>query len=405
MRTVLDRFLSYIALETTSLPDMETVPSTEMQMEFGKFLVKEMQAIGITDAEIDEHGYVFGTIPATVENAPVISYIAHMDTVNDMPNKNIKPSVVKYEGGEILLNKELDIRMSPEMFPHMNHYIGQDLVVTDGTTILGADDKAGIAEILTMAEVLLNDTSIPHGKIRIGFTPDEEVGRGADFFDVKRFGADFGYTVDGGELGGMEYENFNAATAKVTIHGANIHPGSSKNKMKNSLLIAMELQRMLPCEQRPEYTEWYDGFFHLTEMSGTVETTKMNFIIRDHDRAKFELKKKQITDIANYLNHLHGEGTVDLKVTDSYYNMKEVVEPHMYLIDNAKAAFSDLGITPVISPIRGGTDGSRLSYMGLPCPNLSTGGHNAHGKFEYVSVQSMEKMVEVLITLAKKFVK
>ncbi len=404
MNTVLDRFLKYIQIETTSLPDMGVVPSTEMQREFGKFLVEEMKAIGIEDANIDDHGYVFGTIPATAD-APVIGLIAHMDTVNDMPNKDIKPRVIDYKGGNVVLNEALDIVMTPEVFPHLNNYIGDRLVITDGTTILGADDKAGIAEILTLAEILINDKSIKHGEIKVGFTPDEEVGHGADFFDVKRFGAEFAYTIDGGAVGGLEFENFNAATAKVKIKGENIHPGASKDKMKNAMLVAMELESMLPKAQKPQFTEMYEGFFHLTSFNGTVETADMVYIIRDHSAAKFAQKKEQIKAIADHLNMMYGEGTVTVTVTDSYFNMEEKVAPYMFLIDYAKEAFVECGETPVITPIRGGTDGSRLSYMGLPCPNLSTGGHNAHGKYEYISVESMEKMVKVLLTLVQKFVK
>lgn len=403
MRSVLDRFLAYIAIETTAIHDSDTYPSTAMQLDFAKFMVEEMKAIGIEDAEMDQYGYVMGTIPATVEGAPTIGYIAHMDTVSDISGANIKPSVITYQGGDIVLNKELGIVMQESVFPQLKDYVGQRLVVTDGTTLLGADDKAGIAEILTAAEILIKDPSIPHGPIRIGFTPDEEVGTGTKYFDVKKFHADFGYTIDGGALGGLEYENFNAATAKVVINGTNIHPGASKNKMKNSLLMAMEFQAMLPVAEQPAYTEGYEGFSHLNVMEGNVERSSMTYIIRDHDSGKFEVKKARFQKIAAYLNEKYGDGTVELTLIDSYRNMREVVEPHMHLIDNAKAAFSELGITPVISPIRGGTDGARLSYMGLPCPNLSTGGQNAHGKYEFVSVESMERMVEVLIKLATKY--
>ncbi len=403
MKTVLERFLEYIKIETTSLPDMEIFPSTQIQIEFGKFLVEEMKAIGIEDASIDEFGYVFGTIPANAKG-PTIGLIAHMDTVNDIPNKNIVPRVVKYTGGDVILNETLNIRMSPEVFPHLDNYIGKTLVVTDGTTILGSDDKAGIAEILTFAETLQNDPSIKHGEIKIGFTPDEEVGRGAEFFDVERFGAKYAYTIDGGEIGEVEYENFNAATAKIVIKGENIHPGTAKNKMVNAMLVAMELESMLPASQKPQYTENYEGFFHLIALNGTVEHAEMVYIIRDHDFEKFQQKKKQITAIANHLNYMHGAGTIEFEISDSYYNMEEKIKPHMFLIDYAKEAFVACDVKPKVIPIRGGTDGARLSYKGLPCPNLSTGGHNAHGKYEYVVVESMEKMVMVLLNLVSKFV-
>lgn len=405
MSAVLDRFLKYISVETTSFHDAEQYPSSAMQLDFAKIMVDEMKAIGIEDAEMDKYGYVFGTIPATVENAPVLGLLAHMDTVSDISGKNIKPSIVKYSGGDIVLNKELDIVMKASVFPNLEKYIGEDLVVTDGTTLLGADDKAGIAEILTLAEKLIKDKSIPHGKIRIGFTPDEEVGTGTLYFDVKKFGADFGYTIDGGAVGGLEYENFNAATAKVTVNGANIHPGSSKNKMKNSMLMAMEFQGMLPVFEQPSNTEGYEGFSHLNTMEGNVEKTSMVYIIRDHDAHKFDLKKARFEKIAAYMNEKYGDNTIELQLIDSYRNMKEVLLPHMHLIENAKSAFSQLGITPVVSAIRGGTDGARLSYMGLPCPNLSTGGQNAHGKYEFVSVQSLQKMVYVLEVLVQKYSK
>lgn len=408
MKTVVDRFLEYIKMETTSYADVEgnPCPSTAMQLDFAKFMADEMKAIGLEDVEVDKNGFVFGTVPATTDKeVPVIGLLAHMDTVSDISGKDIKPSIVKYTGGDIVLNEKLGVVMEEKIFPIMKNYVGQDLIVTDGTTLLGADDKAGIAEIFALAEKLINDKSIPHGKIRIGLTPDEEIGTGILNFDVKRFGADFAYTIDGGPVGGLEYENFNAATAKVTIHGANIHPGSSKNKMKNSILMAMEFQGMLPVFEQPANTEGYEGFSHLNTMSGNVEMTNLVYIIRDHDAAKFDIKKARFEKIAAYMNEKYGEGTVVLQLIDSYRNMKEVVEPYMFLIDYAKEAFSENGVTPVVSAIRGGTDGARLSYMGLPCPNLSTGGANSHGKYEFISVQSLEKMVDVLETLVKKFVK
>ncbi len=403
MKTVLERFLKYIQIESTSLAQSKSVPSSSAQLELGKFLVQEMKDIGIEDANMDDNGYVFGTISANAK-APVLGLIAHIDTVDDLPNKNIKPRVINYSGGDIVLNEELDIVMSPKVYTHLDNYVGQSLVVTDGTTILGADDKAGVAEILTLAETLINNSNIKHGEIKIGFTPDEEIGRGADYFNVDKFGAKFAYTVDGGEIGGIEYENFNAASAVIEIKGENIHPGSSKNKMINALNIAVEFENMLPCAQKPQFTENYEGFFHLIKLNGTVENARMDYIIRDHSLAKFEQKKQVIEKIAQHLNFIYGEGCVSATVKDSYYNMQEKVKPYMFLIENAKQAFSENGIEPIIEPIRGGTDGCRLSYMGLPCPNLSTGGHNFHGKYEYVSVQSMEKMVDVLINLVGKFV-
>ena len=405
MSSVVERFLNYVKIETTSFHDAECYPSSAMQLDFAKYMVEELKAIGIEDAEMDQYGYVFGTIPATVENAPTIGLLAHMDTVSDISGKDIKPSIVKYEGGDIVLNKELDVVMKASMFPNLEKYIGQALIVTDGTTLLGADDKAGIAEIFALAERLLADKSIPHGKIRIGFTPDEEVGTGTLHFDIPKFGADFAYTIDGGAVGGLDYENFNAATAKVTVNGANIHPGSSKNKMKNSMHIAMEFDSMLPVRERPVNTEGYEGFSHLNTMEGNVEKTSMVYIIRDHDAAKFDSKKARFEKISAYLNEKYGEGTIELQLIDSYRNMKEFIEPHMHLIENAKAAFTECGVTPVIHPIRGGTDGAFISYNGLPCPNLSTGGENAHGKYEFISVQSLEKMVDVLEVLVQKYSK
>lgn len=408
MKTIVDRFIEYIKIETTSYPEIEgnPCPSSAMQMDFAHFMADEMKAIGIEEVEVDKNGFVFGTIPATAEgDIPVIALLAHMDTISDISGKDIKPSIVHYEGGDVILNKELGIVMEEKMFPFIKNYVGQDLIVTDGTTLLGADDKAGIVEIFALAEKLLADKSIPHGKIRICLTPDEEIGTGILNCDVEKLGANFGYTIDGGAVGGLEYENFNAASAKVIVNGSNIHPGSSKNKMKNSLHIAMEFHGMLPPYEQPANTEGYEGFSHLNHMAGGVEQTTMDYIIRDHDAAKFDIKKARFEKIAAYLNEKYGEGTIDLRLSDSYRNMKEVVEPYMFLIDYAKASFSENGVTPVVSAIRGGTDGARLSYMGLPCPNLSTGGHNAHGKYEFVPVQSLEKMVDVLATLVQKFVK
>lgn len=402
-----ERLLHYVSFGTQSDHTSDTVPSTASQKILGAALVVEMKALGIEDAFMDEKGYVYGTIPATPgkETKPVIGMIAHMDTAEDAPGDNIKAKVVEYNGGDVLLNEEKQIYLTEKEYPSIKKYVGQHLMVTDGTTLLGADDKAGVAEIMTMAETLLNDPSIEHGTIKIGFTPDEEVGRGANYFDVERFGASFAYTVDGGELGELEYENFNAGSARLVVNGLSIHPGSAKNAMLNASLLAMEFHSMLPVEQNPRYTEGYEGFFHLGEMKGHVEQAELDYIIRDHDAQKYEQKKQVMQDVADYLNHKYGEGTFELTITESYRNMKEMVEPHMHLIDNAKEAFAQCGVEAQTVPIRGGTDGARLSYMGLPCPNLSTGGHNFHGRFEYIPVESMDKMTEVLVNIVKIYSK
>lgn len=398
-----ERLLHYVSFGTQSDHTSETVPSTASQKVLAADLVEEMKKIGIADAFVDDKGYVYGSIPATKgkEDKPVIGFIAHMDTAEDASGDNIRAKVVEYNGGDILLNEEKQIYLTEKEYPSIKKYIGQHLMVTDGTTLLGADDKAGVAEIMTMAEQLLNDPTIEHGKICIGFTPDEEIGRGANYFDVKGFGAQFAYTVDGGELGELEYENFNAASANVQVNGLSIHPGSAKNAMLNASLLAMEFHQMLPVEQNPRYTEGYEGFFHLSEMKGHVEQAELDYIIRDHDAAKYEQKKQVMQEIADYLNHKYGEGTFVLTISDSYRNMKEMVQPHMHLIDNAKKAFAQCGVEAQTVPIRGGTDGARLSYMGLPCPNLSTGGHNFHGRFEYIPIEAMDKMVETLINISK----
>ena len=402
-----ERLLHYVSFGTQSDHTSDTVPTTASQKILGAALVVEMKALGIEDAFMDEKGYVYGTILATPgkETKPVIGMIAHMDTAEDTPGDNIKAKVVEYNGGDVLLNEEKQIYLTEKEYPSIKKYVGQHLVVTDGTTLLGADDKAGVAEIMTMAETLLNDTSIEHGTIKIGFTPDEEVGRGADYFDVERFGASFAYTVDGGELGELEYENFNAGSARLVVNGLSIHPGSAKNAMLNASLLAMEFHSMLPVDQNPRYTEGYEGFYHLGEMKGHVEQAELDYIIRDHDAQKYEQKKQVMQDVANYLNHKYGEGTFELTITESYRNMKEMVEPHMHLIDNAKEAFAQCGVEAQTVPIRGGTDGARLSYMGLPCPNLSTGGHNFHGRFEYIPVEAMDKMTEVLVNIIKIYAK
>ncbi len=402
-----ERFLNYVKYDTQSVPDAETIPSTEKQKDLALCLVEEMKTIGIEDAYMDENGYVYGTVPKnTDKDVPVIGFIAHMDTAPDMPGNDIKATIIhNYDGKDIVLNEEKNIVMKTEMFEHLSDYAGNDLIVTDGTTLLGADNKAGIAEIMSMAEFFINNPDTEHGDIKISFTPDEEVGNGADLFNVKEFGADFAYTVDGGKLGELEYENFNAASAKIEISGVNIHPGSAKDKMVNSILIAIEFQNMLPVRETPENTDGYEGFYHLTDIHGEVEKTKLDYIIRDHNLEKFNSKKERIERIATYLNEKYGVGTVKVEMTDSYYNMKEKILPHMHIIETAKKAMENLNIKPIIVPIRGGTDGARLSYMGLPCPNLCTGGHNFHGRYEYIPVQSMEKVVELLIEIVKLNVK
>ena len=402
---VSERFLKYVAFDTESNPESTTVPTTEKQKNLAKYLVEEMKTIGIKDAYMDEYGYVYGTIEKnTDKEIPTIAFIAHMDTSPDLSGKDIKTRIIKdYDGNDIVLNEEKNIVMKTSEFEHLKDNIGKDLIVTDGTTLLGADDKAGIAEILTMAETLYNNPSIKHGTIKIGFTPDEEVGSGADHFNIENFGADFGYTVDGGELGELEYENFNAASAKITINGTNIHPGSAKGKMVNALLIGMELHNMLPVFENPAFTEGYEGFSHLNDMSGNVEQVKMQYIIRDHHMDKFNAKKERFVKIANYLNDKYGENTVELKLSDSYFNMKEKILPHMHIIETAEKAMNELGITPKIVPIRGGTDGARLSFMGLPCPNLCTGGYNFHGRYEYIPVQSMERVVDILLKIVELY--
>ena len=392
--TVSERFLKYVSFETTSDDASETCPSTASQKILGAAIVEEMKSIGIADAFMDENGYIYGTVQGA-ENAPVIGLIAHMDTAPDCSGKDIRTKIVEYQGGDILLNEEKQIYMSPKDYPYLKNSIGKHLIVTDGTTLLGADDKAGIAAIMTAAEELLKE-DVPHATLRIGFTPDEEIGRGADRFDVKNFAADYAYTVDGGGLGELEYENFNAASAVVTIYGRNVHPGSAKDIMINSQNIAMEFHALLPVHERPESTCHYEGFSHLCEMHGEVEKSTLEYIIRDHDRTKFERKKEIFADIARFLNAKYGEGTIELNLRDSYYNMKEKIEPVMFIVENAKQAMAEEGITAKVVPIRGGTDGARLSYEGLPCPNIFTGGENFHGRFEYVPIEDIESCVRVL---------
>lgn len=406
MSKVIEKFLNYVKIDTQSDENSTACPTTAKQHNLAKLLVKELEAMGADEITYDkEHCYVYATVPSTkgCENRPVLGFIAHMDTSPAVTGENVKPRIIEnYDGKDIVLNEEKNIVMKVSDFPELVEYTGKRLIVTDGTTLLGADDKAGIAEIMTMAEQLLSHKEIPHGKIRIGFTPDEEVGAGADHFDVKLFGADYAYTVDGGKLGELEYENFNAAGAKVTFHGRSVHPGDAKNKMVNALLLAMEFQNMLPVFENPMYTEKYEGFYHLDLLSGSVEKAQAEYIIRDHDKDKFEQKKETFLRIGAYLNEKYGKDTVQIDMKDSYYNMREIIEQHMQLIENAKAAMEETGVNPIVVPIRGGTDGARLSYMGLPCPNLCTGGHNFHGRFEYICADSMEKIVEILLKLAMK---
>ncbi len=408
MSKTIDNFLRYVKVDTCSDEESPSMPSTMKQHNLAVMLAEELTAMGAGEITYDkEHCYVYASIPASedCEKAPVLGFIAHMDTSPAVSGTDVKPRLVEqYDGGDIVLNEKENIVLKVEDFPEIGKYVGQDLIVTDGTTLLGADDKGGIAEIMAMAEYFLTHPEEKHGKIRIGFTPDEEVGRGADYFDVKLFGADFAYTVDGGALGELEYENFNAAGAKLHVYGRNVHPGSAKGKMKNAILIAQEFQSLLPIFQNPMYTEKYEGFFHLDSISGTVEEVRADYIIRDHDKQLFEQKKEMFLNAAAFLNQKYGEGTVVVDMKDSYYNMKEVIAPHMHLIDNAAEAMKELEIQPKVTPIRGGTDGARLSFMGLPCPNLCAGGENFHGKYEYACVQSMEKITELLIKIAQKYV-
>ena len=397
MSNVLENLLRYVVINTRSDDKSEVTPSTPSQMELAKLLKKELEALGLT-TELDDHAYLFGTLPSNIPTeAKTIAFLAHLDTAN-FNSENVSPRVIEYKGGDIELN-EAGKTMTVRDFPNLASYIGQRLVVTDGTTLLGADDKAGIAEIMAALKILKDNPSIPHGEIKVAFTPDEEIGRGPALFDVEKFGADLGYTVDGGPLGELQYENFNAASADVIIQGRSVHPGSAKNKMKNAILIGCEFNAALPQEERPEHTEEYEGFFHLDEMKGRVEETILNYIIRDHDMNKFLAKKDLMDQTARVLNKKYGEGTVKVTMSDSYYNMKEKIAPHMYIIENAKKAFEMAGVKPKISPVRGGTDGAQLSYKGLPCPNIFTGGENFHGEFEFISVESMEKAVEVILNI------
>lgn len=402
---LIKRFTTYVKIDTQSNEDSQTCPSTPEQWDLLNLLVDELKEIGMEEVTIDENGYVFATLPAnTNKQVPTIGFLAHVDTATDFTGKNVKPQIVEnYDGGDVILNKELGIVLSPEAFPSLKNYKGQTLITTDGTTLLGADDKAGVAEIMTAMNYLIQHPEIKHGKIRVAFTPDEEIGRGPHKFDVNRFGAKYAYTMDGGPLGELQYESFNAAAAKITIKGNNIHPGSAKGKMVNSIKIGMELNQQLPVREAPEYTEGYEGFYHLLSFHGDVEKTELYYIIRDHDRQKFETKKENLVKIVDQLRQKYGEDTIDLKLEDQYYNMREKIEPVKEVFENAKEAMERLDITPVIEPIRGGTDGSQLSYMGLPTPNIFAGGENMHGKYEFVSVETMMKATEVIVEIAKIF--
>ena len=399
-----ERFLNYVAYPTMSDDASETVPSSAKQLVLARDLQKELLTLGLTDAYVDGFGYVYATLPAnTDKEVNTIGLIAHMDTSSEASDTDIKASVVAYNGGDILLNENENIVMTVSDYPYLAKYEGQHLIVSDGTTLIGADDKAGIAEIMTALETII-ESKIPHGKICVAFTPDEEIGRGADHFNVEGFGADYAYTVDGGALGELEYENFNAAGARIEFHGVSIHPGSAKDKMKNAALIACEFNALLPADEIPSKTEGYEGFHHLAGMSGGIEYAELNYIIRDHDRAKFEIKKNDFVKACETINAIYGAGTAVMKLTDSYYNMKEKIEPHMYVIDRAKQAMEDVGVTPNVVPIRGGTDGARLSFMGLPCPNICTGGENFHSRFEFVSVEAMDKITDILVKLIENSV-
>jgi len=399
---LIDRFISYVKIDTQSDENSDQTPSTSKQFNLAKELERELNDIGLSEISLDNNCYLMATLPAnTHKKVPTIGFIAHLDTSPDMSGQNVKPRIVKnYDGNDIILNEVSNIVLSPNDFPELLNHKVEDLIVTDGNTLLGADDKAGVAEIMTAIEYLLDHPEIKHGKIRIGFTPDEEIGRGPDKFDVEKFGAKWAYTMDGGEIGELEYENFNAASAKISIQGRNVHPGYAKNKMINSLHIANELVSMLPANERPEYTEGYEGFFHLTSIQGTVDEATVSYIIRDHDRTKFENRKKQMVNAVNFLNTIY-DHRIKLELKDQYYNMREKIEPVPHVIDYAFRAMQEVGVTPIVRPIRGGTDGARLSFMGLPCPNIFAGGLNFHGRYEFIPIPSMYKAVDVIVKIAE----
>lgn len=400
---ITERFLKYVSFTTTSDENTNMTPSTPGQLVFAKYLVEELTAMNLQDVSLDKNGYIMATLPAnTDKEIPTIGFVSHMDTSPDMSAKNVKTRIVEnYDGNDILLNDEKLIVLETEKYPEILQYKGQDIIVTDGTTLLGADDKAGLAEIVTAMEYLMAHPEIKHGKIRIGFTPDEEIGQGADHFDVQKFGTEWAYTMDGGEIGELEYENFNAASAKVTFKGLNVHPGYAKHKMLNSMRVAQQFVGMLPRWETPEHTEGYEGFYHLINVQGTVEESTLSYIIRDHDRVRFESRKKEMQHLVNKINAEFGPNTATLAIRDQYFNMREKVEPVMHIVDLAFEAMKAVGVTPNVKPIRGGTDGARLSFEGLPCPNIFAGGHNFHGRFEYVPVQSMEKATMVIVKIAE----
>lgn len=405
---VIEKFLKYVKVDTQSDPDSGTSPSTMKQHDLAKILRDELIEIGASDVYYDEeHCYVYASIPSNIDDDKKrykMGFVAHMDTSDEVSGKDVKPRIIdNYEGTEINLSSDGKVVLSPDDFPELLNHIGEDLIVTDGTTLLGADDKAGVSEIMTMAETLLSNPDIKHGDIKIAFTPDEEIGEGTAYFDIERFGADYAFTVDGGKLGELEYENFNAAEGIIKVHGRSVHPGDAKNKMINAALLCYEFHSMLPVFQNPMYTEKREGFFHLTDVNGGTENAEATYIIRDHNEKLFDAKKKLFKDAADYLNKKYGEGTVEVVLRDQYFNMIEKIRPHMHLIDNAKKVMAELGITPIDSPIRGGTDGAALSYKGLPCPNLCTGGYNYHGKYEYASVQEMRKVVDILLGIVKVY--
>lgn len=401
--SITDRFLKYVSFCTTSDEETNMTPSTPGQMMFAKYLKDELTALGMQEVELDDNGYIMATLPANVEGKPTIGFIAHMDTAPDASGKNIHPRIVsQYDGKDIVLNEKENIVLETSKYPEILRYEGQDIIVTDGKTLLGADDKAGIAEIVSACEYLIHHPEIKHGKIRVGFTPDEEIGQGADHFDVQKFGCDFAYTMDGGAIGELEFENFNAAACKIRIHGTNVHPGYGYHKMVNSMRIAYQLAVMLPRWETPEHTQGYEGFYHLIGMTGTVEETTLNYIIRDHDRIRFESRKREIEHLVHKVNREYGEGTAEIELRDQYYNMRTKIEPVMHIITLVEESMKELGIVPKVQPIRGGTDGARLSFEGLPCPNIFAGGENFHSRFEYLPIPSLEKASQLIIKIIEK---
>ena len=400
---VVQRFLKYVTFDTTANPNNSNCPSSEGQKVFANYLVEELKSLGLEDAHVDENSYVMATLKGNTEGVETIGFISHLDTAPDVTGKNVKPKIIKnYDGKDIVLNEELNIITSPKDYPDLKKFIGEDLIVTDGTTLLGADDKAGISEIVTAIEYLVNNPEIKHGDIKIGFTPDEEIGRGADLFNVEKFGAKYAYTIDGGIMGELQYENFNAAAATITIQGRNVHPGAAKNKMINALHIAAEISQMFPQSERPETTEGYEGFYHLNDINGNVENATMVYIIRDHSKEKFEYRKQYMKDAISKVSEKYN-GRVTLELNDQYYNMKEKVEPVKFIVDIAEEAMKECDITPIIVPIRGGTDGARLSFMGLPCPNIFTGGLNFHSKNECIPIIALEKCSNLIVKIAQKY--